>query len=775
MIRVRLLGPIQIERDGTVVPGLECYPKKMIFLGYLATQPQERFITRDQLISLFWAESAEKQARHALSQMLHSLRQTLGPDAIEARGAQLLRLNPASNVDVRDFEKAVAKNDHISASACYRGELLQDVIISNDPELSDWVDRERQRFRVRAARSLWQAAFCTLERNELEAALRAAKKAIECDPASESECYQFASRSLVVNRPEIAADILSHFAFYLKHTLDEMPTVEFTKLAETVALSARAPAAAPLSALQGRSYAPRQARIVKSSSPASIARRKRFSYAIAGIGVVGVLAILGRSIAVRSLSSSGLNEEMIHLVVPNFEVEDHDVRLLAERALDKTLTKLGSATNLRITAGNNDVHNAVLAKSYRLVAKFLVDGDSTSVTSKLIGPSSRLILALTAFRVPDDSASVDRNAMIIADRIVANVGQALAKESRILSRDRDVWSRAYGNHLLADSLRVAGALDEAIKRYAVADSLYSRGFQTQEGRTVAGLSRVTLAATAAITATMRGYNGLADSIFRAGDEIASRLVKKNPANAEFLEARGILRYRHWMLAPSPAHGLLNGAREDLNAAIKIQPFRSAAMVGLSGVHFAQGDYAASSAIARRALEADAFLVNNEEILSRLFLSTFNLAEDSAAIHWCYELNRRLPKRWPSATCRLMVMAWSSRAHPDVSEADQILLRGIADEAPYKKKRLLPRLEALRAAVVARAGREAEARAILDRLDENSDSELLGLEAAVLLQLGDRHRAADLLSRYERVGPGAATQLRTGRIFRSRPNELNGKS
>ena len=168
------------------------------------------------------------------------------------------------------------------------------------------------------------------------------------------------------------------------------------------------------------------------------------------------------------------------------------------------------------------------------------------------------------------------------------------------------------------------------------------------------------------------------------------------------------------------------------------------------------------------LKSDAFLRNSEEILSRLFLSAFNLSEDSAADYWCGELNRRLPRLWPSATCRLMVMGWSSSATPNIAEADEILQNALSGEAPYKRERLMPRLEALRAAVVARAGGADAARAILHDIDETTDTELLGLEAAVLIRLGDHGEAAKLLAKYDQVGPGPARQRQSGRMFRGLP-------
>src|SRR5688500_799524 len=103
MLHVNLIGSIRIERDGCISDKLETHPKKLAFLAFLAAQPPERFVSRDTIIALFWPDSQEKSARHALSQMLHCLRQSLGEDSLNTRGAQLIRLNPTLSIDVREF------------------------------------------------------------------------------------------------------------------------------------------------------------------------------------------------------------------------------------------------------------------------------------------------------------------------------------------------------------------------------------------------------------------------------------------------------------------------------------------------------------------------------------------------------------------------------------------------------------------------------------------------------------------------------------------------
>ncbi len=61
-------------------------PGKPVTFGLLVFLAVEREATRDRLVSVFWPESTQENARHALSQTLYELRQTLGEDWVESAG-----------------------------------------------------------------------------------------------------------------------------------------------------------------------------------------------------------------------------------------------------------------------------------------------------------------------------------------------------------------------------------------------------------------------------------------------------------------------------------------------------------------------------------------------------------------------------------------------------------------------------------------------------------------------------------------------------------------
>ena len=210
MMRIHLLGQPSADVDGTPVPGIERSPKKLAILAYLALHPAQKFVPREALLAQFWPESPEKPARHALSQSLHFIRQTFGADALITSGTQLVRLNPNTvGLDVREFEASFDRNDWQEVAQLYRGDLLEGITLE-DSEAADWLDRERQRLRARAADALWQHATALLE-DDADAAVHVAERAIICDPTREAACLAFLEAALQHKRINAARTIATSF------------------------------------------------------------------------------------------------------------------------------------------------------------------------------------------------------------------------------------------------------------------------------------------------------------------------------------------------------------------------------------------------------------------------------------------------------------------------------------------------------------------------------------------------------------------------------------
>jgi eukaryotic-like serine/threonine-protein kinase len=243
---------------------------------------------------------------------------------------------------------------------------------------------------------------------------------------------------------------------------------------------------------------------------------------------------------------------------------------------------------------------------------------------------------------------------------------------------------------------------------------------------------------------------------------AGRALRMAPTEGSALELRGTLRYYQWTLRvtpePAAAQALLQGARQDLEAAVQADPSLASAYSTLSHLYYQVEDVPAAVLAARRAYEQDAYLSVARDVLSRLFAGSIDLEQFSQAERWCNEETRRFPRDYRSAECQLLLMTTPARP-PDVESAWRLVAR--LDSVTPPQFRAYVALEArLRTGgVIARAGLKDSARHVLERTRAaatpaaDPGQELLAIEAMQRTLLGDRDEAIALLKRYSAANPG----------------------
>ncbi|MGH7499361.1 MAG: BTAD domain-containing putative transcriptional regulator, partial [Gemmatimonadales bacterium] len=130
--------------------------RRLALLAILAAAG-ERGLSRDKLISRLWSESSANNARHALEQLLYSIRRQFPPEGLIS-GVDPLRLEPAViESDVQEFERAVARGAWSEAVVLYRGPLLDGFYLS-DEGFEEWAETERSRLAGEHAAALHRLA-----------------------------------------------------------------------------------------------------------------------------------------------------------------------------------------------------------------------------------------------------------------------------------------------------------------------------------------------------------------------------------------------------------------------------------------------------------------------------------------------------------------------------------------------------------------------------------------------------------------------------------------
>jgi predicted ATPase/DNA-binding SARP family transcriptional activator len=163
-LRLALLGPVQIERDG--VPLSFSYNKVLALLAYLAVETG-RAHRRAALADLLWPEQDETAARHSLSQALFSLRRTVGDDPANPLlliTRDTVRLNPNGAIwlDVTAFQgllhgSAGSTTQRLEqAGALYCGDFLEEFSIGDSAGFEEWALLTREQLRAQAGDVLRQ-------------------------------------------------------------------------------------------------------------------------------------------------------------------------------------------------------------------------------------------------------------------------------------------------------------------------------------------------------------------------------------------------------------------------------------------------------------------------------------------------------------------------------------------------------------------------------------------------------------------------------------------
>jgi predicted ATPase/DNA-binding SARP family transcriptional activator len=185
---LRLLGTVQIERDGKPVRGFRSR-KALALLGYLAVQAHP--VPREQLVDLLWCDKPQARGRANLSWVLHRI-STLLPGCLRAdpHTVGFRRVAPSAGqaacwLDTHAFEEMEAQGDVPSLAAAvdlYRGEFLEGLYLNGCVEFEIWLVAERERWRQRVSRVLGELATHYSRRGEYPEGLHCARRLLALEP-----------------------------------------------------------------------------------------------------------------------------------------------------------------------------------------------------------------------------------------------------------------------------------------------------------------------------------------------------------------------------------------------------------------------------------------------------------------------------------------------------------------------------------------------------------------------------------------------------------------
>jgi TolB-like protein/tRNA A-37 threonylcarbamoyl transferase component Bud32 len=414
-----------------------------------------------------------------------------------------------------------------------------------------------------------------------------------------------------------------------------------------------------------------------------------------------------------------------------------------------------------------------------------LDGSDVQVTVRILGDDAAEIERKT-FRMPaaNPLAIRDKLADQVSELVRKRVGKEVKlREQREGAANPDAWvllQRAARTQDRMDSLAREGDSLGVAREWAQADSLAAQAAALDRRWAAPQTLRTTLAYKRSRyyvddpTASARWI-----AIGAAHGDSAITLNARDP---DALEARGTLRYWKYLSNlesdSARAVALLDSARADLEQATTIRPAQAGAWASLSHLYYRVPDAAKTDIFnaARRAYEADAYLGNADVILSRLFVSSYDLEDFRGAGDWCARGYSRFPANYRFTECRLMMLttravtADSSAVGRAWLYADSAVTLMRASVKPFG--RLSSNLYV--AAVLARAGLADSARHVAGRSLGNPEvdaSHDLALRAAFVYGLlGDTTAAVNQMKQYFTANPAARQTFATDPGWWLRPIE-----
>jgi DNA-binding SARP family transcriptional activator len=199
LLRIRLLGRLEVEGAGDMLTARDLRPKEQRVLARLALGVG-RVVPRDTLLELFWPERSFAAAERSLRTVVSSLRAALRPlraDAasgfIRGRMDGYCLEEAACTVDavsfaaaINDARKAQAEDVPVRAEAAwrraialYRGDLLSEF------PYEDWCLSERERLRDDLLDALFHVARVAMATSAWHEAREMAARMVAIDPAEE--------------------------------------------------------------------------------------------------------------------------------------------------------------------------------------------------------------------------------------------------------------------------------------------------------------------------------------------------------------------------------------------------------------------------------------------------------------------------------------------------------------------------------------------------------------------------------------------------------------
>ncbi len=783
MIRLQTLGSLDLRApDGSTLQPILRQPKRLALLAYLAIEKPGQFHRRDELLGLFWPESDLRGGRASLSQAIHFLRQYLGKDAIVNRGDDEIGIAPDLIwCDAAAFQEHLATRRFAEAMELYNGQLLPAFFVGESDGFEQWLEQKRDLLQREAMRGCTALADKAEAQGSYSEEVEWLRRAISYFPYDES-LHRRLIRALDLAGDRAAALLAyDELVATLRSEFESEPAAETLEVVQAVrARSEARPLNERLPAFRSTS----RETIPAFTAPPRRAIRRRYAILVSMAALAITAALWGAFTREKPVHEAPVTR--IAVLFFNDASPDHELGYLADGLTSALIDHLGQLRQVQVISQNGvrpfrgdsiplDSISRQLDAGTIVGGSITRSGDQLRVNVEIAKGSTGVVTYTKQLERPIGEL------FALLDDISAELGsflrESLGQEIKVERYQRETenvvaWQSVQKAGQLLQQAHLAGTrgdIKSANGLYKETYALLTRAAELDrrwdEPLAVKARARERNAWLSLFEPDGKPTEGLA-----LGLGAANEAIKRNERSAAGYEARGRILFAQWMLlardAGDPAT-LLKRAEADLTHSLELDPDRARAESMLSLLYESQGRFADARRAAGRALQADAYLEDADQIVVRLFQSSFELGDDEEAGHWCDEIRRRLTGRWPAAYCDLVLLGWRHDGKTDARKALYILETFGARDPSELRAAMQPRLALIAAVAVARAGDTVAARKMMEaaRGAAPLDVELLPFEAALRLELRETQQASQLISTYLTRNPNSRQRIENSRMFR----------
>ncbi|KJK51514.1 hypothetical protein UK23_06655 [Lentzea aerocolonigenes] len=263
------LGDVVVTRDGQELK--VGHARQQCVLAVLAVEAG-RPVSLDQLTDRVWGDDPPAKPRDALHGYLYRLRQVLGDDVILRKSGGYALV--ADDVDLHRFSKLISAGQHAEALQLWRGEPFTGL-------QSPWLDSVRDRLLQEKHVAETECAEVALKEGRHGEVLPALLTRAADHPLDERVAGQL---MLALHRSGRSAEALESFERLRRTLSNELgtdPSALLRDLHHRILTEAEPPHAGPSRVLQPNESAPR-----------ALKRRHAVVFAVAGVAVVALIAVL---------------------------------------------------------------------------------------------------------------------------------------------------------------------------------------------------------------------------------------------------------------------------------------------------------------------------------------------------------------------------------------------------------------------------------------------------------------------------------------------------